>query len=73
MPKRRFETPQLLAFDLLLVGRKELIQVEYASQGGTSRYLGENIAQMMALKAVGPCKVGDTRAVFGDGAVKEGY
>ncbi|MFD1277425.1 hypothetical protein ACFQ51_52680 [Streptomyces kaempferi] len=64
---------KLLAFDLLLVGRKELIQVEYASQGGTSRYLGENIAQMMALKAVGPCKVGDTRAVFGDGAVKEGY
>ncbi|WP_406170277.1 hypothetical protein OIE52_39170 [Streptomyces canus] len=64
---------KLLAFDLLLVGRKELIEVEYASQGGTSRYLGENIAQMMALKAVGPCKVGDTRAVFGDGAVKEGY
>lgn len=64
---------KLLAFDLLLVGRKELIQVEYASQGGTSRYLGENIAQMMALKAVGPCKVGDTRAVFGDGSVKEGY
>lgn len=64
---------KLLAFDLLLVGRKELIQVQYASQGGTSRYLGENIAQMMALKAVGPCKVGDTRAVFGDGAVKEGY
>ena len=64
---------KLLAFDLLLVGRKELIEVEYASQGGTSRYLGENIAQMMALKAVGPCKVGDTRAVFGDGAVREGY
>lgn len=64
---------KLLAFDLLLVGRKELIEVQYASQGGTSRYLGENIAQMMALKAVGPCKVGDTRAVFGDGAVKEGY
>ncbi|MCX4596127.1 hypothetical protein OG819_42700 [Streptomyces sp. NBC_01549] len=64
---------KLLSFDLLLVGRKELIQVEYASQGGTSRYLGENIAQMMALKAVGPCKVGDTRAVFGDGSVKEGY
>ncbi|MFD4596752.1 hypothetical protein ACFWPQ_01840 [Streptomyces sp. NPDC058464] len=64
---------KLLAFDLLLVGRKELIQVEYASQGGTSRYLGENIAQMMALKAVGPCKVGDTRAVFGDDSVREGY
>ncbi|MEV7034596.1 hypothetical protein AB0N99_30745 [Streptomyces sp. NPDC093272] len=64
---------KLLAFDLLLVGRKELIQVEYASQGGTTRYLGENIAQMMALKAVGPCKVGDTRAVFGDDSVREGY
>jgi hypothetical protein len=64
---------KLLAFDLLLVGRKELIEVQYASQGGTSRYLGENIAQMMALKAVGPCKVGDTRAVFGDSSVKEGY
>jgi S-DNA-T family DNA segregation ATPase FtsK/SpoIIIE len=64
---------KLLAFDLLLVGRKELIEVEYASQGGTSRYLGENIAQMMALKAVGPCKVGDTRAVFGDDSVREGY
>lgn len=64
---------KLLAFDLLLVGRKELIQVQYASQGGTTRYLGENIAQMMALKAVGPCKVGDTRAVFGDDSVREGY
>lgn len=64
---------KLLAFDLLLVGRKELIEVQYASQGGTSRYLGENIAQMMALKAVGPCKVGDTRAVFGDDSVREGY
>ncbi|GHD70285.1 hypothetical protein GCM10010317_077280 [Streptomyces mirabilis] len=64
---------KLLAFELLLVGRKELIEVEYASQGGTSRYLGENIAQMMALKAVGPCKVGDTRAVFGDDSVREGY
>lgn len=64
---------KLLAFDLMLVGRKELIQVEYASQGGTTRYLGENIAQMMALKAVGPCKVGDTRAVFGDDSVREGY
>ncbi|MFD5221396.1 hypothetical protein ACFWMH_27525 [Streptomyces tendae] len=62
-----------LAFDLLLVGRKELIEVQYASQGGTTRYLGENIAQMMALKAVGPCKVGDTRAVFGDDSVREGY
>lgn len=64
---------KLLAFDLMLVGRKELIEVQYASQGGTSRYLGENIAQMMALKAVGPCKVGDTRAVFGDDSVREGY
>lgn len=64
---------KLLAFDLLLVGRKELIEVQYASQGGTARYLGESIAQMMALKAVGPCKVGDTRAVFGDDSVREGY
>ncbi|MET8113778.1 hypothetical protein [Streptomyces prasinus] len=62
-----------LAFDLLLVGRKELIEVEIASQGGQKGYLGENFAQMVALKAVGPCKVGDTRAVFGDGSVKEGY
>ncbi|WP_282084027.1 hypothetical protein [Streptomyces tendae] len=62
-----------LAFDLLLVGRKELITLELASQGGTTRYLKENVAQMIALRAVGPCKVGDTRAVFGDGAVKEGY
>ncbi|UPZ27670.1 hypothetical protein MUK60_07460 [Streptomyces sp. LRE541] len=64
---------KLLAFDLFLVGRKELIEVEYASQGGTSRYLGESIAQMMPLKGVGPCKVGDTRAVFGDDSVREGY
>lgn len=64
---------KLLAFDLLLVGRKELITLELASQGGTTRYLKENVAQMIALRAVGPCKVGDTRAVFGDGAVKEGY
>ncbi|MFE2497113.1 hypothetical protein [Streptomyces scopuliridis] len=62
-----------LAFDLLLVGRKELIEVEIASQGGTKLYLGENIAQMIAMKGVGPCKVGDTRAVFGDGAVAEGW
>ncbi|MPY47126.1 hypothetical protein [Streptomyces acidicola] len=59
--------------DLLLVGRKELIVVEAASQGGQSTYLGANIAQMVALKAVGPCKVEDTRSVFGDGSVKEGY
>jgi S-DNA-T family DNA segregation ATPase FtsK/SpoIIIE len=62
-----------LAFDLLLVGRKELIDLEIASQGGTKLYLGENIAQMIAMKGVGPCKVGDTRAVFGDGAVSEGW
>jgi S-DNA-T family DNA segregation ATPase FtsK/SpoIIIE len=67
------ELGKLLAFDLFLVGRKELIEVQYASQGGTTRYLGENIAQMMPLKGVGPCKVGDTRAVFGDDAVREGY
>jgi S-DNA-T family DNA segregation ATPase FtsK/SpoIIIE len=59
--------------DLLLVGRKELIVVEAASQGGQSGYLGANIAQMVALTAVGPCKVEDTRSVFGDGSVKEGY
>lgn len=67
------ELAKRLAFDLLLVGRKELIEVQIASQGGTSRYLGENIAQMIALKGVGPCKVTDTRAVFGDGCVGEGW
>lgn len=67
------ELAKKLTFELLLVGRKELIDVQIASQGGTRLYLGENFAQMVALKAVGPCKVGDTRAVFGDGAVKEGY
>ena len=67
------ELAKKLAFDLLLVGRKELIEVEIASQGGQKGYLGENFAQMVALKAVGPCKVGDTRAVFGDGAVNEGW
>jgi S-DNA-T family DNA segregation ATPase FtsK/SpoIIIE len=67
------ELAKKLAFDLLLVGRKELIEVEIASQGGQKGYLGENFAQMVALKAVGPCKVGDTRAVFGDGAVAEGW
>ncbi|MGW1160383.1 hypothetical protein ACWD48_19625 [Streptomyces sp. NPDC002519] len=67
------ELAKKLAFDLLLVGRKELIELEIASQGGQKGYLGENFAQMVALKAVGPCKVGDTRAVFGDGAVAEGW
>jgi len=62
-----------LYFDLLLVGRKEMIMEEAASQGGQSSYLGGNIAQMVALKAVGPCKVEDTRSVFGDGSVREGY
>ncbi|MFD5384291.1 hypothetical protein ACFWMG_04840 [Streptomyces sp. NPDC127074] len=62
-----------LAFDLLLVGRKEAVTLIIASQGGTKLYLGENVAQMIALKAVGPCKVGDTRAVFGDGSVAEGW
>ncbi|MDT0306109.1 hypothetical protein RM780_03915 [Streptomyces sp. DSM 44917] len=62
-----------LAFELLLVGRKEAITVILASQGGTTVYLGENIAQMLALKIVGPCKVVDTRAVFGDGAAAEGW
>ncbi|MFF4536566.1 hypothetical protein [Streptomyces aureus] len=67
------ELAKRLAFDLLLVGRKELIELEIASQGGTKLYLGENIAQMMAMKGVGPCKVGDTRAVFGDDSVREGW
>ncbi|MGW1134581.1 hypothetical protein ACWD4M_23830, partial [Streptomyces griseoluteus] len=67
------ELAKKLAFDLLLVGRKELIEVEIASQGGTKLYLGENIAQMIAMKGVGPCKVGDTRAVFGDDSVREGW
>lgn len=62
-----------LAFELLLVGRKEGVWVILAAQGGTTLYLGENIAPMLALKAVGPCKVGDTRAVFGDGSVGEGW
>ncbi|MFJ3200995.1 hypothetical protein [Streptomyces sp. NPDC086989] len=67
------ELAQLLAVELLLVGRKELIQVVLASQGGTSRYLSENIAQMIALRMVGPCKRVDTNAVFGDGAAAEGW
>jgi S-DNA-T family DNA segregation ATPase FtsK/SpoIIIE len=67
------ELAKRLAFELLLVGRKEAVTLIIASQGGTKLYLGENIAQMIALKAVGPCKVGDTRAVFGDGAVAEGW
>jgi S-DNA-T family DNA segregation ATPase FtsK/SpoIIIE len=67
------ELAKKLAFDLLLVGRKEAVTLIIASQGGTTLYLGQNIAQMIALKAVGPCKVGDTRAVFGDGAVGEGW
>lgn len=62
-----------LYFDLLLVGRKELIVEQAAAQGGQSSYLGANIAQMVALAAVGPCKVEDTRSVFGDGSVREGY
>ncbi|MBB1252921.1 hypothetical protein H3146_06005 [Streptomyces sp. OF3] len=62
-----------LAFDLALVGRKEGVWALFASQGGTSRYLGEAFAQMLALKIVGPCKVGDTRAVFGDGSTQEGW
>ncbi|MGW1389665.1 hypothetical protein [Streptomyces griseoluteus] len=67
------ELAKTLAIALMLVGRKELIQVEFASQGATTAYLQQNIAQMIALKAVGPCKVGDTRAVFGDDAVREGW
>lgn len=67
------ELAKKLAFELLLVGRKEAVTLFIASQGGTRLYLGENIAQMIAFKAVGPCKVGDTRAVFGDGATAEGW
>ncbi|NXY93526.1 hypothetical protein HYE82_03695 [Streptomyces sp. BR123] len=67
------ELAQLLAFELLLVGRKECIEVELASQGGTTDYLGKNIAQMIALRMVGPCKRVDTNAVFGDRAAAEGW
>lgn len=67
------ELAKELAIALMLVGRKELIQVEFASQGSTTAYLQQNIAQMIALKGVGPCKVGDTRAVFGDDSVREGW
>jgi hypothetical protein len=64
---------KLLAVQLLLVGRKEAVTLVIASQGATKFYLGESFAQMVALKIVGPCKVGDTRGVFGDGAVAEGW
>ncbi|MGW6946164.1 hypothetical protein ACWGHD_04475 [Streptomyces xanthophaeus] len=67
------ELSQLLAVELLLVGRKECVDLVLASQGGTSRYLGENIAQMIALRLVGTCKRVDTNAVFGDGAAAEGW
>ncbi|WP_329390194.1 hypothetical protein [Streptomyces sp. NBC_01716] len=72
LPKASTLAKRLYA-DLLLVGRKELIVEEAASQGGQSAYLGGNYAQMVALQAIGPCKVEDTRSVFGDGSVKEGY
>lgn len=67
------ELAKELAIALMLVGRKELIEVEFASQGAATAYLQQNIAQMIALKGVGPCKVGDTRAVFGDDSVREGW
>lgn len=67
------ELSKLLAVQLLLVGRKEAVTLVIASQGATRFYLGESFAQMVALKIVGPCKVGDTRGVFGDGAVAEGW
>lgn len=67
------ELAKLLAVQLLLVGRKEAVTLIIASQGATKFYLGESFAQMVALKIVGPCKVGDTRGVFGDGAVAEGW
>lgn len=62
-----------LFFELYLVGRKEAVWVLGAAQGGTSRYLGEAFAQAVALKLVGPCKVGDTRAVFGEGSTQDGW
>ncbi|MFI8448227.1 hypothetical protein [Streptomyces erythrochromogenes] len=67
------ELAKALAMQLLLVGRKEAVTLLIASQGATKFYLGESFAQMVALKVVGPCKVGDTRGVFGDGAVAEGW
>lgn len=67
------ELSQLLTVELLLVGRKECVDLVLASQGGTSRYLSENIAQMIALRMVGTCKRVDTNAVFGDGAAAEGW
>ncbi|MEU9218865.1 hypothetical protein AB0D47_20215 [Streptomyces sp. NPDC048376] len=72
LPKASALAKRLYA-DLLLVGRKELIVEEAASQGGQASYLGGNYAQMVALQALGPCKVEDARSVFGDGSVKEGY
>ncbi|TFI30137.1 hypothetical protein [Streptomyces sp. 4R-3d] len=70
---RATDLAKRLAKALLDVGRKELIVLQIASQGGQKGYLGENFAQMVAMKGVGPCKVGDTRAVFGDGSVAEGW
>ncbi|MGP4114680.1 hypothetical protein ACTWP5_27690 [Streptomyces sp. 4N509B] len=62
-----------LAFALMKVGRKEQLVVILAAQGGSTTYLGENIASMLALKIVGPCKFEDVKAVFGPGAVADGY
>ncbi|MFD8545635.1 hypothetical protein [Streptomyces sp. NPDC059649] len=70
---RATDLAKQLAKALLDVGRKELIVLQIASQGGQKGYLGENFAQMVALAGVGPCKVGDTRSVFGDGSVSEGW
>lgn len=67
------ELAQELAFQLLIVGRKECVEVELAAQGGTTDFLGKNIAQMIAFSMVGPCRRVDTNAVFGDGAAAEGW
>lgn len=62
-----------LAFDLALVGRKEGVWLIFASQGATKTYTGESFFQSLKLKMVGPCKVGDTRAVFGEGSTQQGW
>lgn len=62
-----------LAFDLALVGRKEGVWLVFASQGATKTYTGESFFQSLKLKMVGPCKVGDTRAVFGEGSTQQGW
>ncbi|GAA3267865.1 hypothetical protein [Streptomyces lavendulae] len=67
------EVAKALAVMLLLVGRKEAVTLIIASQGATKSFLGESFAQNVPLKIVGPCKAGDTRGVFGDTSVAEGW